>query len=151
AQVVSVIGEVGLLAVGRAMSNLEGVDQMTTRDAPRTNEEETMQVERPITSEITISDQPTEDDLSPLKSEGYAGVVNLRNAGEPEQPMSPSEEGQKAKALGMDYLHYGVGGSPLTQQGVTAVCDFVDRHAQVGQKVLVHCRKGPRAVALVLL
>jgi len=65
--------------------------------------------------------------------------------------MSPSEEGQKVQALVMDYLHYGVGGAPLTKQGVTDVCDFVDRHAQGGKKVLVHCRKGGRAVALVLL
>jgi uncharacterized protein (TIGR01244 family) len=110
-----------------------------------------MQVERPITEAITIGDQPTEADLARLKGEGYVGVVNLRNPGEPEQPMSPADEGQKVRALGMEYLHCGVGGAPLTQQGVTAVCDFVDRHTQGGQKVLVHCRKGARAVALVLL
>lgn len=110
-----------------------------------------MHVERPITSAITIGDQPTEDDLARLKREGYVGVVNLRNPGEPEQPLSPSEEGHKVQALGMDYLHHGVGGAPLTEQGVTAVCDFVDRHTQGGQKVLVHCRRGPRAIALVLL
>jgi uncharacterized protein (TIGR01244 family) len=110
-----------------------------------------MQTERPITSAITIGDQPTEDDLARLKAEGFTGVVNLRNPGEPEQPMSPSDEGQKARAMGLDYLHHGVGGAPLTSQGVTAVCDFVDRHTQAGQKVLVHCRKGPRAAALVLL
>ena len=110
-----------------------------------------MQVERPITEAITIGDQPTEEDLARLKGQGYVGVVNLRNPGEPEQPMSPSEEGEKARSLGLDYLHYGVGGSPLSEQGVTAVCDFVDRHTQGGQKVLVHCRKGGRAAALVLL
>lgn len=110
-----------------------------------------MQVERPITNAITIGDQPTEQDLARLKGEGYVGVVNLRNPGEPEQPLSPSEEGQKVQALGMDYLHYGVGAAPLTKQGVTGVCDFVDRHTQGGQKVLVHCRKGGRAAALVLL
>ena len=110
-----------------------------------------MQVERPITDTITIGDQPTEDDLARLKHEGYAGVINLRNAGEPEQPIGPGEEARKVQALGMDYLHYGVGGAPLTEQGVTAVCDFVDRHVQNGQKVLVHCRKGGRAAALLLL
>lgn len=110
-----------------------------------------MQVERPITNAITIGDQPTEPDLARLKGEGYVGVVNLRNPGEPEQPLSPSEEGQKVQALGMDYLHYGVGAAPLTRQGVADVCDFVDRHTQGGQKVLVHCRKGGRAAALVLL
>ena len=79
------------------------------------------------------------------------GVVNLRNPGEPDQPMSPTEEGEKVRALGMEYLHYGVGSAPLTEQGVTAVSDFVDRHAQGAQKVLVHCRRGPRVAALLLL
>jgi uncharacterized protein (TIGR01244 family) len=110
-----------------------------------------MQFEKPITGAITIGDQPTEEDLARLKGEGYAGVVNLRNAGEPEQPMSPTLEAQKVQSLGMEYLHYGVGGSPLSEPGVAAVCDFVDRHTQGGQKVMVHCRKGGRAAALVLI
>ncbi len=110
-----------------------------------------MNVKRTITPTITLGDQPTEADLAQLKSEGYVSIVNLRNPGEPEQPMSPTEEGEKVRALGMDYLHYGVGAAPLTQQGVTAVSDFVDRHAGDSGKVLVHCRKGPRASALVLL
>ncbi len=110
-----------------------------------------MQFEKPITGAITIGDQPTEQDLARLKAEGYAGVVNLRNAGEPEQPLSPTEEAGKVQSMGMEYLHYGVGGAPLSEQGVAAVCDFVDRHTQGGQKVMVHCRKGGRAAALVLI
>jgi len=140
------------LAVSRPANNLEeDVIETTTSGISRTREENAMQVECPITDAITIGDQPTEEDLARLKREGYVGVVNLRNPGEPEQPLSPSEEGEKARSLGLDYLHYGVGGAPLTEQGVTGVCDFVDRHARGGQKVLVHCRKGSRAVALVLL
>jgi uncharacterized protein (TIGR01244 family) len=110
-----------------------------------------MNVKRPITAAITVGDQPTEEDLEQLKREGYGGVVNLRNPGEPEQPLSPTEEGDKVSALGMDYLQYGVGSAPLSEPGVTSVCDFVDRHTQGSQKVLVHCRKGGRAVALLLL
>jgi uncharacterized protein (TIGR01244 family) len=110
-----------------------------------------MQFEKPITDAITIGDQPTEEDLARLRGEGYAGVVNLRNPGEPEQPMSPSAEAGKVQKLGMEYLHYGVGGAPLSEPGVTAVCDFVDRHTQGGGKVMVHCRKGGRAAALVLI
>ena len=110
-----------------------------------------MNVKRPVTPSITIGDQPTETDLSQLKEEGYTGVVNLRNDGEPEQPMSTAEEGDKVRALGMDYLHYGVGSTPLTVQGVSAVCDFIDKHSQGPEKVLVHCRRGPRAIALLLL
>ena len=51
----------------------------------------------------------------------------------------------------MDYLHYGVGAAPLSAAGVNAVSDFIDQHAQGSNKVLVHCRKGGRAVALLLL
>lgn len=110
-----------------------------------------MNVKRPITATITVGDQPTKEDLDQLKREGFTGVVNLRNEGEPDQPMSPAQEGEKVRALGLEYLHYGVGAAPLSTQGVTSVCDFVDRYAQGPQKVLVHCRKGGRALALLLL
>ena len=110
-----------------------------------------MNFKRPVTTTITIGDQPTEADLEQLKQEGYVGVVNLRNDGEPEQPLSTTEEGNRVRALGMKYLHYGVGAAPLSEPGVTGVCDFVDEHAQGTDKVLVHCRRGPRAIALLLL
>ena len=110
-----------------------------------------MNVKRPFTATITIGDQPTEADLEQLKREGYSGVVNLRNDGEPEQPLSTKEEGAIVGELGMDYLHYGVGAAPLSVAGVKAVSDFIDQHAQEPNKVLVHCRKGGRAVALLLL
>jgi uncharacterized protein (TIGR01244 family) len=114
-------------------------------------EEPLMNVKRAVTSTITIGDQPTESDLEALKREGYKGVVNLRNDGEPEQPLGTAAEGEKVRALGLEYLHYGVGGAPLSEPGVKAVCDFIDAHAQGAGKVLVHCRKGARADALVLL
>jgi uncharacterized protein (TIGR01244 family) len=106
---------------------------------------------RAVTSEIVIGDQPSEGDLAELKKQGFSGVVNLRNDGEPDQPMNSSQEGEKARALGLDYLHYGVGSAPLSEQGVNAVCDFIEQHGRGASKVLVHCRRGPRAAALVLL
>lgn len=108
-----------------------------------------MNVKRAVTPTITIGDQPTEVDLEALKAEGYVGVVNLRHPGEPDQPLSPDAEGELVRSLGMDYLHQGVGNAPLPADAVKAVCDFLDTRAS--QKVLVHCRKGGRAVALVLL
>src|SRR4051794_30354011 len=108
-----------------------------------------MNVKKPITPAITTGDQPDENDLKALKDEGYVGVINLRNDGEPEQPLGTAAEGEKARALGLDYLHYGVSSAPLTEEGVTSVCAFLDEHA--GGKTLVHCRKGGRAEALVLL
>ena len=106
-----------------------------------------MQFERAITPQITIGDQPTEADLIRLKSEGYTGVVNLRNDGEPEQPLDTVTEGQQVRDLGMAYLHLGVGATPLTKPGVESVCDFINEH----EKVMVHCRKGGRAAAIVLI
>ncbi len=108
-----------------------------------------MNVKTPITSRITIGDQPTADDLKSLRDEGYVAVVNLRIDGEPEQPLSPDDEGGTAREMGLDYLHYGVGSAPLTEEGVSSVCGFLDQHAE--GKTLVHCRKGGRAAALVLL
>jgi uncharacterized protein (TIGR01244 family) len=111
----------------------------------------TMNVKRPITPGITIGDQPTEEDLLECKYEGYSGVVNLRNDGEPEQPISTASEGERVRALGLEYLHHGVGGKPLSDPGVAEVCDFIDRLTAADGKVLVHCRKGGRAMALVLI
>lgn len=104
---------------------------------------------KPIGPDLEIADQPTEAELKVLRDEGFVGVVNLRHDGEPEQPLRPADEGALVGGIGMDYLHVGVGGQPLTEPVVGAVCDFLDAHA--GQKVLVHCRKGGRAAALVLL
>ena len=109
-----------------------------------------MKFQREITPSIVIADQPTEADLASLKASGFVGVVNLRNDGEPEQPIGTAEEGEKAHALGLDYIHMGVGSAPLLEEDVDAVCDFIDEHAEQG-KVLVHCRKGGRAAAVVLL
>ncbi len=104
---------------------------------------------RSITPTLVIADQPDADDLAGLAAEGYAGVINLRLPGEPEQPIDPAAEGALVRAQGLDYLHVPIGGAPLTPEGVGSVCEFLDRHAD--GKVLVHCRRGPRAAALVLL
>ncbi len=106
-----------------------------------------MRFERAITPKVAIGDQPTEADLARLKAEGYSGIVNVRNDGEPEQPLSTAVEGEKVRALGMDYLHMGVGAGPLTEEGVKSVRDFLGGH----DKVMVHCRGGGRAAGIVLI
>jgi uncharacterized protein (TIGR01244 family) len=102
-----------------------------------------------ITPGITVADQPTGDEIRALPDEGYVGVINLRQDGEPEQPLSTAEEGTRVRGAGMDYLSVPVGGPALSEEGVRQVHDFLDRHA--AGRVLVHCRKGGRASALVLL
>lgn len=108
-----------------------------------------MNFARDVTPTLTIASQPDEADLEALKPAGYAGVVNLRGEGEPEQPISAVDEGEKVRALGLDYLHVPVVGNALPASEVERFCDFLDAHA--GDRVLIHCRKGGRAAALVLL
>jgi len=130
--------------------NLE-IRVVATTTTPRiTFPEVAMNLERPITDRITIADQPAKEDLARFRAEGYVGVVNLRNDGEPEQPMDVAGEGREAEALGLAYHHLGVGGPPLSDPGVAEACDFIDRESAKG-KVLVHCRKGGRAAAIVLI
>jgi uncharacterized protein (TIGR01244 family) len=105
---------------------------------------------RAITDTILIADQPEVDELSALPGQGYVGVINLRNDGEPEQPLTTAAEGDLVRSVGLDYHHLGVGSLPLTPDGVNAVREFLDRNTPRG-KVLVHCRRGGRAAALVLL
>jgi uncharacterized protein (TIGR01244 family) len=104
---------------------------------------------RSIDQQIIIADQPSEAELGTLKDQGYVGVVNLRNDGEPEQPLGTGAEGEIVRRLGLDYLHEGVGGRPLMPETVRAVSAFLDTHKD--GKVLLHCRKGSRAAALVLI
>ncbi|MDX2036887.1 MAG: sulfur transferase domain-containing protein [Isosphaeraceae bacterium] len=101
-----------------------------------------------ITPSICIADQPTESDLRDLDAQGYVGIVNLRNEGEPEQPLSVAAEGELVSSLGLEYLHIPVGGA-ISPGGVEKLVAFLDKHS--GEKVLVHCRKGGRAAAMVLI
>lgn len=102
-----------------------------------------------IRPDLVIADQPSADELGALPAAGYAAVVNLRNDGEPEQPVGTAAEGEMVRGLGLDYLHFGVGGAPLRADDVSRFVAFLDKHE--GEKVLVHCRKGGRAAALVLI
>jgi uncharacterized protein (TIGR01244 family) len=106
---------------------------------------------REVTPQILVADQPTEADLDELMAAGLRGVVNLRHAGEPEQPLDPEGEGEAARARGLKYLHRGVGGAPISSELVADVTRFIAEQTQDEGRVLVHCRKGGRAAALVLL
>ncbi len=110
-----------------------------------------MKTARSITPGISIAGQPTTEELEGLASEGYTAVVNLRHEGEPEQPVGVAAEGELVRGSGLKYLAYEVGGMPLAESGVQAVCDLIDAEGAAGGRVLLHCRKGGRAAAMVLI
>ena len=104
---------------------------------------------RTISPTIAIAGQPTEADLQTLKDRGFTAVINLRNEGEPDQPMGPAAEAVVAQRLGLDYIHFGVSNHPISPEGLAEVSAFLNRHAD--ELVLVHCRSGGRASAILLL
>lgn len=54
---------------------------------------------------LTVGGQPTADDLKALKKQGFRSVVNLRRAGENNQPLTPEKERAEAEAAGLAYYH----------------------------------------------
>jgi protein tyrosine phosphatase (PTP) superfamily phosphohydrolase (DUF442 family) len=64
-----------------------------------------MNFQRTVAPNIIIADQPTEADLIALKGDGYVGIVNLRNDGEPEQPIDTKAEAIRAADLGLGTIH----------------------------------------------
>lgn len=107
-----------------------------------------MKNEMQISESITIGAQPSEEELSQLMNKGFKSIVNLRVDGENEQPMSPDEEGKKAKALGIEYVHIPV---PSKSMKTEQVDQFRQALKQLPFPVLVHCQKGKRAGALSMM
>lgn len=92
--------------------------------------------------------QPTRDELARLTQEGFKTVVNLRTAGEQNQPLSPEAEGEVARKAGLDYLHIPVASTdPRPEQ----VDQFREKLAGLPRPVLVHCASGKRSGAFAVL
>lgn len=105
-----------------------------------------------MTDRIRISEKvvvgkvpPTERDLQGLAAEGFAAVVNLRRAGEPNQPLSPQEEGEAAARHGLRYVHIPVDGANID---AATIQKFKEEVGQLPGPVFVHCASGRRAEAV---
>ena len=103
---------------------------------------------KPVSPRISIADtQPARDAFATLAQEGYAAVVNLREAGEADERMSPAEEGKAVRACGMTYLHVPFSlGHPA--RATAAVDEFRRQMSKPPGRTLVHCGSGRRAAAL---
>lgn len=101
-----------------------------------------------INDHLTVGPQPTEEELKQLVAEGFRSVVNLRMPGEEEQPLSPDDEKEQVRALGLEYLHI-----PVSKEGIQP--EQVDRFRHKVQRlpgpVFVHCHSGKRAGALAMI
>lgn len=101
-----------------------------------------------IDEKVTIGAQPSEADLAELKRQGVATIINLRRAGENNQPLSPDAQGEKVRALGMDYVHIPVSTADMRPEQIEDYGKAVE--ASPGE-VHVHCGVGARAGIFALI
>lgn len=101
-----------------------------------------------INDRFTVGGQPSAVELRDLAGKGFKSIVNLRCAGEAEQPLSPAQERIEVDKLGMRYLHIPV--SSTAMQG-TQVDQFRKQVASLPGPVFVHCHSGKRAGAFVMM
>jgi protein tyrosine phosphatase (PTP) superfamily phosphohydrolase (DUF442 family) len=93
---------------------------------------------------ITLSGQPTEEQLAELKAEGVTHVINL-GIHESEDAL-PDEAGSVA-ALGMQYIHIPVDFENPTDQDFNTFCEALLNLPD--QRIHVHCIYNARVSAFV--
>jgi len=101
-----------------------------------------------INEQVTVGPQPSEDQLQELHGQGFKSVVNFRTEGEEEQPLSPQDEGEKVKSLGMEYLHIPVS---MKAMGPELVDQFREEYPDLPKPVYAHCKGGKRAGAMAMM
>jgi uncharacterized protein (TIGR01244 family) len=101
-----------------------------------------------INARISAGGQPSEEDIAALKAAGVIKIINLRRAGEANQPLDPSAEGEVVKRAGLAYVHIPVDPKNLDPSSAAAVAKAIEDAAG---PVFVHCAAGGRAVTHALL
>jgi uncharacterized protein (TIGR01244 family) len=101
-----------------------------------------------INAKISAGGQPTEEDIAALKASGVRKIINLRRAGEQNQPLDPDAEGEVVKRAGLEYLHVPVDPKNLDPSSAAAVAKAIE---ETDGPVFVHCAAGGRAVTHALL
>lgn len=100
-----------------------------------------------IDAHISVGTQPDEDDLAALARDGVTMIVNVREAGEADQSMSPEDEGVKVRELGLAYRHIPMS---MSSPDPARIDELRAAIAEAEGPVHVHCGGARRACALVL-
>jgi sulfide:quinone oxidoreductase len=101
-----------------------------------------------VNARISAGGQPSEEDIAALKASGVRKIINLRRAGEANQPLDPAAEGEVAKRAGLEYVHIPVDPKNLHPSSAAAVAKAIEESSGA---VYVHCAAGGRAVTHALL
>ena len=96
-----------------------------------------------IDNDLSVLNFPPEaHNMQNLAEAGFEAVVNLRQAGEQGEKLSPQAEAEEAREAGLEYLHYPVSPPDLTAANARA---FTERLEQLPGPVAIHCASGRRA------
>ena len=89
-----------------------------------------------------LTSPPAPQDMQNLADAGFKTVVNLRQAGEQGEKLSPQAEAEEAREAGLEYLHF-----PMSPPDLTAAKakDLALRLEQLPGPVAIHCASGRRA------
>jgi uncharacterized protein (TIGR01244 family) len=108
-----------------------------------------MEARMKINEKITSARQPSEEELKKLPLEKFRSVINLRTEGEEDQPLSPAEEGELVKDLGLLYVNIPV--SPKEGPKAEQVDRFLKEVDRLPGPIFVHCRRGKRSGAFAMI
>jgi uncharacterized protein (TIGR01244 family) len=84
---------------------------------------------------VRTGGQPSEEHLAQLAADGIRTIINLRRAGEQNQPLDPDAEGEAARRAGLNYVSIPVDPKNLASASVDAVAQAI---AASPGPVLVH-------------
>ena len=101
-----------------------------------------------VSAKISAGGQPSEEDIAALKAAGVRKIINLRRAGEQNQPLDPQAWGEAVTRAGLEYVHIPVDPKNLQPASAEAVAKAV---AASDGGVYVHCAAGGRGVSHALL
>ena len=89
-----------------------------------------------VNAKVSAGGQPNEEDLAALKASGVRKIVNLRRAGEQNQPLDPKAEGEVAARAGLEYVHIPVDPKNLDPSSAEAVAKAIELLGRPGLRAL---------------
>ena len=100
---------------------------------------------RQLTTELSVADQLTADDLEAVKEAGFNAVICNRPDEEGEPHADADSMAQKANALGLEFRYLPVNGGNITD---TDVAKHAALLSEVPGPVLTYCSSGARCAKL---
>ncbi len=100
---------------------------------------------RQLTTELSVADQLTVDDLEAVKEAGFNAVICNRPDEEGEPHADADSMAQKANSLGLEFRYLPVNGANMTDNDVAQHAALL---SEVPRPVLTYCRSGARCAKL---